>query len=147
MRQPDILVALGPADALPVKLGEHGSRTSTIEAVIVVQDPKRHLSFSLNSLAQYDGTAPWNCVVLNDVFPSTSHSVTIWHPRFTFAPLLRRHMTDLTPSQPDEFSPEIASAESPVFSSEPPKPTLHRLFFGDDGLRAGWSFALFAAIF
>jgi membrane protease YdiL (CAAX protease family) len=30
-----------------------------------------------------------------------------------------------------------------VFAPEPPKPTLERLFFGKDGLRAGWSFALF----
>ena len=40
----------------------------------------------------------------------------------------------------------IPTSETPLVPSEAPKPTLRRLFFGDDGLRAGWSFALFLII-
>ncbi len=44
-------------------------------------------------------------------------------------------------------SAELGPAADPVaFAPEPPKPSLHQLFFGDDGLRAGWSFALFLLI-
>lgn len=39
---------------------------------------------------------------------------------------------------PDSFAPDPSLA-----LPDPSKPTLRRLFVGDDGLRAGWSFALF----
>lgn len=38
---------------------------------------------------------------------------------------------------PPQSAPEVAQ------ETAPPRPTLRRLFFGDDGLRAGWSVALF----
>ncbi len=42
---------------------------------------------------------------------------------------------------------EVDSLPNPLIvdsiESSPPRPTLQRLFFGDDGLRAGWSVALF----
>jgi membrane protease YdiL (CAAX protease family) len=45
---------------------------------------------------------------------------------------------------------DISSEALPSVSGEqaalPPKPTLRRLFFGDDGLRAGWSVLLFFLI-
>jgi len=53
-------------------------------------------------------------------------------------------MSDLEPIPATAgASADITSAEAPIVSPEPPKPTIRRLFFGDDGLRAGWSFALF----
>ena len=43
-------------------------------------------------------------------------------------------MNELDPQQPEAITPE-------PFAPQPP--TLRRLFFGDDGLRAGWSMLLF----
>jgi membrane protease YdiL (CAAX protease family) len=63
-------------------------------------------------------------------------------------------MQELDPTQPAPFSAESSGALPTSFEStppdlltpEPPKPTLRRLFFGDDGLRAGWSVLLFLLI-
>jgi membrane protease YdiL (CAAX protease family) len=41
--------------------------------------------------------------------------------------------------------PELNASNAII--TTPPKPTLRGLFLGDDGLRAGWSFLLFIAIF
>src|SRR5580698_3651920 len=53
-----------------------------------------------------------------------------------------------------EFAAMPDGGPEPVFgmgATPPPvapvKPTLRRLFFGDDGLRAGWSVALYLALF
>ncbi len=62
-------------------------------------------------------------------------------------------MQELDPAQPAHFVTDSSGTANPhdhadpIFSTpEPDKPTLHRLFFGDDGLRAGWSFALFVLL-
>jgi len=47
----------------------------------------------------------------------------------------------------NDLEPIPAAAEPNADpTAEPPKPTLRRLFFGDDGLRAGWSVLLFLLI-
>jgi membrane protease YdiL (CAAX protease family) len=50
-------------------------------------------------------------------------------------------MNDVQPAFPNETTPPPSFAP-PEFAPAP-KPTLRRLFFGDDGLRAGWSIFLF----
>ena len=56
------------------------------------------------------------------------------------------------PEQTAESAPEPIQALSveaipePELVGAPPKPTLRRLFFGDDGLRAGWSVLLYIVL-
>ena len=56
---------------------------------------------------------------------------------------------EFTENNPLRDEPEASLADpQPAFPapSEPEKPTLRRLFFGDDGLRAGWSVLLFLVL-
>lgn len=63
-------------------------------------------------------------------------------------------MQELDPAQPaplitgfSSITPNPSESADPIFShSEAPKPTVRRLFLGDDGLRAGWSVLLFLVI-
>jgi uncharacterized protein len=49
-------------------------------------------------------------------------------------------------THPEDLSGDAALPSSPVLPNKPPS-TLHNIFLGSDGLRAGWSILVFAALF
>ena len=64
-------------------------------------------------------------------------------------------MSELDPTSPEQTSEPISdpiqalsveAPPAPPIISTPPKPTLRALFFGDDGLRAGWSALLYIVL-